>query len=668
VPQLVAAFVIIALLLSFATFIAIFAVICAALFGIGYFIYWYYQREKAAAEHAAALERLRQETLRLHNEASRQLPSVDEFVDLVTEAIPEVCKGLKLAPCPRQLSQQFGTMAAEIYCRDLPALPPAIPDFATPHEERAFQAGLVRLADRAQKFDAKLIATAVAQSIAALLQHMPKQGNEQFRIPLAQLVDLPSLTWGLIDPFRKPELFSRGLCLSLWETFHQNAVTAGGGNAPVYPQDFKSDWPALKVADLYLKNTPFQPLLKTCVPWGVTDEQRFQHQWVLGSTGSGKTTYLTNLISADFDRVAKGECSIFVLDSQLALSQLAKCKVFAPGEPLHGKLVLIEPNARHPLALNPFHIGRARYAADDERQINATVDLLTYAFGSIFEADLSTLQSGAARYIIRLMLEIPGATIETLTDFLTGRNYLKPEYQHCVAKLRGPAKSYFENRFEHLRPDTKSGILDRLYMLREHSAIDAMFCASECKLDLYSEMQAGRIIVVNADKDYLTQDRTEMFGRFFIAMLLQAAQQRAPLRDAEKLPVFCYIDEAHDYIRKDPRVPVLIDQVRKQKVAMTFAHHRESQIEDKNVLSALQHTYIRTRCVDRGSATVTIGPIERAKTYFVPVEDFSFPRAPHMSAQEWRQVQQEMRARYCIGESVAVEAPPVAAEDATAEY
>jgi hypothetical protein len=201
-----------------------------------------------------------------------------------------------------------------------------------------------------------------------------------------------------------------------------------------------------------------------------------------------------------------------------------------------------------------------RYAADDERQINATVDLLTYAFGSIFEADLSTLQSGAARYIIRLMLEVPGATIETLTDFLTGKNYLKPEYQESIKKLRGPAKSYFENRFEHLRPETKSGILDRLYILREHSAIDGMFCAADCKLDLYTEMQSGKVIIVNADKDYLTQDRTELFGRFFIAMLLQAAQQRAPLRDDQKLPCFCYIDEAHDYIRKDPRVPVLIDQ------------------------------------------------------------------------------------------------------------
>ncbi len=673
----VAAFIVFGLVMSAITIGVIILAIGAAIFGVCYLIYWIYKKQKEEEQRRAAAEALeqerqafaritRQETLRLYDEASRPYPSQEAFFGLVVDAFTALKP--ELPPLPEETTSQLGAIAVEIYRRELPPRPPVIPEFANAGEEQAYQAAIRPLVAQAQAFDHQLIAQAVAKSFLAYLEQLPRQTKGQFTVSVAQLVNLPATTWGMIQPFRDPQLFERGLCRSIWNTFHENAVRAGGGNAPVYPQEFKSDLPADKIADLYLKDTPFQPLLKIRIPWGFTDEERFQHQWVLGSTGSGKTTYLSNLIKADLERVAQGECSIVLLDSQLALYQLAKCKYFAPGQPLHGKLVLIEPNAHHPLALNPFQIGRARYAADDERQINATVDLLTYAFGSIFEADLSTLQSGAARYIIRLMLEIPGANIETLTDFLTSKNYLKPEYQQCIAKLRGPAKSYFENRFEHLRPDTKSGILDRLYMLREHSAIDGMFCAPDCKLDLFTEMQNGKVIIVNADKDYLTQDRTEMFGRFFIAMLLQAAQQRAPLRDDQKLPCFCYIDEAHDYIRKDPRVPVLVDQARKQKVGMCFAHHRESQIDDKNVLSALQHTHIRTRCIEPRTASVAVGPIERTRTYLVPIEDVSFAREPHMTPEHWRRVQRDMRARYCIPPQIAAHPSPVTQSDATSDF
>jgi|SRR5579862_510570 len=644
-------------------------VIGAVIFGVCFLIYWIYKTQKEAAEKEAATERRRQETLQLYQQASREYLSEEQFLHLVTEGLTAALQSSPLRARPAEEAlRQLGDVALEIYRREVRPSPPPIPTFATPQEEYVFQETLRSIADRAIKFDDQLIADAIVKSFLAYLEQLPALAKGQFTVPVAQLVNLPATTWGMIQPFRDAQLFDRGLCQWIWNMFHENAVTAGGGTAPVYPQDFKADWPAQKIADLYFKNLPFHPLLQIPIPWGFTDEQRFQHQWVLGSTGSGKTTYLSNLITADLERVARGECSIVLLDSQLALYQLAKCRLFAPGEPLYGKLVLIEPNARNPVALNPFQIGRGRYAADDERQINATVDLLTYAFGSIFEADLSTLQSGAARYIIRLMLEIPGATIETLTDFLTAKNYLKPEYQECIKKLKGPAKSYFENRFEHLRPETKSGILDRLYMLREHSAIDGMFCAPDCKLDLYTEMQGGKVIIVNADKDYLTQDRTELFGRFFIAMLLQAAQQRAPLRDEQKLPCFCYIDEAHDYIRKDPRVPVLVDQVRKQRISMTFAHHRESQIDDKNVLAALQHAHIRTRCIDRGTASVSVGPVERTNTYLVPIENISFARSAHMTAQQWRQVQADMRVRYCASPAIAGPTSPVREEDATAEY
>jgi hypothetical protein len=56
-----------------------------------------------------------------------------------------------------------------------------------------------------------------------------------------------------------------------------------------------------------------------------------------------------------------------------------------------------------------------------------------------------------------------------------------------------------------------------------------MFSHPRSKLDLFAEMNAGKVILINTAKDLLKETGTEIFGRFFIAMIAQAAQERAVL-------------------------------------------------------------------------------------------------------------------------------------------
>ena len=48
-------------------------------------------------------------------------------------------------------------------------------------------------------------------------------------------------------------------------------------------------------------------------------------------------------------------------------------------------------------------------------------------------------------------------------------------------------------------------------------------------------------------KDLLKQEGCEILGRFFIALICQAAQERASIAEEKRMPTFVYIDEAHDY-------------------------------------------------------------------------------------------------------------------------
>jgi hypothetical protein len=91
-------------------------------------------------------------------------------------------------------------------------------------------------------------------------------------------------------------------------------------------------------------------------------------------------------------------------------------------------------------------------------------------------------------------------------------------------------------------------------------------------------MNSGKVILINAAKDLLKQNGTEVFGRFFIALIAQAAAERATLLPHQRLPTFVYIDECQDYIAKDSNITVILEQARKQKVGLVIAHQYLAQL------------------------------------------------------------------------------------------
>jgi type IV secretory pathway VirB4 component len=130
-----------------------------------------------------------------------------------------------------------------------------------------------------------------------------------------------------------------------------------------------------------------------------------------------------------------------------------------------------------------------------------------------------------------------------------------------------------------------------MYLL-ENPTFERMFSNPRSKLDLYTELQSSKVILINTDKDLLKDKRTEMFGRFFIAMLLQSAQERAALQRENRLPVFCYIDECHDYIANDTNITTLLDQARKMNIGLVLANQRCAQVSPA-VLDALCNVSIK---------------------------------------------------------------------------
>jgi hypothetical protein len=436
------------------------------------------------------------------------------------------------------------------------------------------------------------------------------------------------------------------------------------------PSNSRGATPRELVAD-FLSGTPFPGLFLSDVPFPIPDNTRFAHQWILAPQGAGKTQAIQFQFLCDLPKVASNEASVIVMDSQGDLIRnIAGLQCFAEGGDLQDKLVLIEPDPEFPLALNIFDMGRERLdqysVRDRERLTNSTLELLTYVIGSLSETEMTPKQQTLFRYVLRACMQIPDATIHTFAELLSGST----DYQQYIDQLEGPAKLFFATQFNDVQfKQTKQEVAWRLMYLLENPTFERMFSNPRSKLDLYTELQSSKVILINTDKDLLKDKRTEMFGRFFIAMLLQSAQERAALQRDRRLPVFCYIDECHDYIANDTTITTLLDQARKMNIGLILANQRCAQVSpavldalnnvsikmvralsdsDAHTLARNMHTtpeFLATQ-PERAFATSVRGVTQHALSLQVPF--FQLEELPRMTHREEQLLRWDMRDKYCV--------------------
>ncbi|MCU7867423.1 MAG: DUF87 domain-containing protein [Candidatus Thiodiazotropha sp. (ex Lucinoma borealis)] len=348
--------------------------------------------------------------------------------------------------------------------------------------------------------------------------------------------------------------------------------------------------------DAYLEGTPLHDFFRSPLPFTIPFPARFEHTHVVGGTGHGKTQLLQFLIHHDLVRSIEDGRSVVVLDSHGDLIQtLSHLACFSPTNDtgLSDRLVMIDPHdIDHPVSLNMFDFKRSRLSGyapvDQEKILNATIELYEYFFGALLGAELTQRQGLVFKYLARLLLEIPGATIHTLRELMEDGEPFRP----YMAQLTGTARSFFATRFfDRSFNETKKQILTRLWGVLSNSTLERMFSHAHSTIDMFELLNDGKIILINTAKDLLGEQGTAIFGRFFIALIAQAAVQRAALPVHDRRPAFVYVDEAQDYF--DENISHILNQARKYRVGLVFAHQYLDQLSNNLRSSVLTSTTIK---------------------------------------------------------------------------
>ena len=642
-----AGFVALAALVLVLILVSVYVIPVVVVVGGAYVAYRNYYNSDANQER-----RSKEHTLALYQAAksTRDVPDRITFGKAVYRSLPD--------DLPEPVVDALLTVALDLYDMELFANAiPEPPPICNSIEGARYRDMLSKLSGKGQDAYDRMLAT-VERSYGHLADAVPSVSAGPFRVPLHSVLQRPNQTIQdfVLPYFRHDDLFDT-LKAQLERNQHEVSgvpLTYTTRHSPklINPADYDDD------ALVFLKHTPFEDIFTTGVPFGLPGHLRFEHLHLVAGSGHGKTQTMQYMIAKDLEAVSSGEASIIVMDSQRQMIDTIKhLKCFAPGQPLHGKLIVIDPtDTTFPIALSLFSSKRNADPTEAERLRNSAISLISFALGGLLAAQMTSFQQTLFGFVIRACMAIPNANITTFVEVLED---VTPFARH-LDDLSPLAKKFFQTQYN--EPEfkrTRGEVARRAWGILENDTFTRMFSAPHSRLDFFDEMNAGKVILIDTAKNHMHEAST-LFGRFFIAMVLQASQERV---NTKKLPTYFYIDEAHEYF--DSNVTTMLEQARKSKVGMVLAHQylgqlgaiRESVMANTSIKfaggvshddgTALAKAMNTTSEFIRSQPKLTFAAhLKGQGTVALSIPAGHMEDMERMEDSEWVQVRQEIRDRY----------------------
>jgi len=307
-------------------------------------------------------------------------------------------------------------------------------------------------------------------------------------------------------------------------------------------------------------------------------EQRSRHVYIVGASGTGKSTLLMNLILQDL-RAGQG---LAVLDphGELVDEVLRRC----PKERADDVVLLDPADAEFPIGFNIL-------SAHSELERTLLSSDLVSVFRRLSTSWGDQMTSVLGNAILAFLESERGGTLVDLRRFL-----VEGEFRREFLKTVGDPEViyYWHREFPLLAGKPQAPLLTRLDTFLRPKTIRYMVAQQESRLDLRKLMDTGGVLLCRLSQGAIGEENTYLLGTLLTAKLNQIATSRQEVAATERRPFYLYIDEFHNFVT--PSMEQILSGARKYKLGLVLAHHELQQIRTRSpevLSSALTNPYTR---------------------------------------------------------------------------
>lgn len=324
-------------------------------------------------------------------------------------------------------------------------------------------------------------------------------------------------------------------------------------------------------------------------PVHIPDKDRATHMYVVGQTGTGKTTLLKNMILSDM-QAGRG---LAVIDPHGDLFEELLCII--PPERQKDVVIFDPTDTEFPVGFNLLEC-----ATDDQRQIVVReMRSIMRRFIEDMYKHMAVEYTGPVFYQhmqMNMLLAMsdtqnPGTLLE-FYQIYQSRNYWKrwlplkweDEQLRRWVNVVLPYMDYTDRRNPQeasFGDYLSSKFVDFIFDPR----LRLIFGQQRSTINLGNIMNEGKILLVNLAKGLIGEANAQFLGLILMAKFQAEVMSRAHLAPEERRPFYLYVDEFQSLATEN--FSVLLSEARKFGVRLILANQFISQIREANIMQSL---------------------------------------------------------------------------------
>src|SRR3989344_5289840 len=268
------------------------------------------------------------------------------------------------------------------------------------------------------------------------------------------------------------------------------------------------------------------------IRFGIKQDDRRRHMYVVGSTGMGKSEFLKSMAIQDIE-AGRGVCFIDPHgDSVDALLD------FVPEDRIKDVVYFNHNDLEYPIAFNVME------KVDFEYRHLVASGLLG-VFKKLWGEEA---WSGRMEYILNntilALLEYPGSTLLGINRMLADKDYRKM----VVANVKDPiVKSFWINEFakyaDKFATEATAAIQNKIGGFISNNLIRNVIGQPVSTIDMRKIMDEGKILMVNISRGRIGEDASRLLGALLVTKIQLAAMSRVNVLEKDRRDFYLYVDE-----------------------------------------------------------------------------------------------------------------------------
>jgi type IV secretory pathway TraG/TraD family ATPase VirD4 len=299
--------------------------------------------------------------------------------------------------------------------------------------------------------------------------------------------------------------------------------------------------------------------------FGIKREDRFSHVYVIGKTGTGKSTLMESMVLQDL----ACDNGFALIDPHGDLVERVADRI--PPKRLLDVVYLDAADPTQPYGYNPLrHVRQDRIALAASGLMEVFAKMWPEAWGVRMEHIL--------RNVLMALLEQPQATMQDVLRIIGDKAYRKS----IAASVKNETvRTFLQKEFERFtfgyRADGIAPIQNKVGAFLADPLLNRIITAPKQELHIRRIMDEGRVLLVNLAKGRIGEDSSSLLGALLVTTIGLAGYSRADSDPRSRRDFFVYIDEFQSFTTL--ALANMLSEMRKYRLGFTVAHQYLHQLE-----------------------------------------------------------------------------------------